>query len=99
MDLVNHDLLPGYEFRHIRYETRPVKDRAGKDVDGLHQVWIYLDNEKQLNSYTTAAVKEVILAVNATVEGQTTAHYITDQLEGMDVALSMVSRLPKSATG
>jgi 6-oxo-cyclohex-1-ene-carbonyl-CoA hydrolase len=61
MDLVNHDILPGYEFRHIRYETRPVKDRAGKDVDGLHQVWIYLNNEKQLNSYTTAAVKEVIL--------------------------------------
>ena len=25
-------------------------------------------------------VKEVILAVNATVEGQTTAHYLTDQL-------------------
>ena len=28
------------------------------------------------------AVKEVILAVNATVEGQTTAHFITDQLDG-----------------
>ena len=27
-----------------------------------------------------AEVKEVIVAVNATVEGQTTAHYITDQL-------------------
>ena len=27
-------------------------------------------------------VKELILAVNATVEGQTTAHYITDQLAG-----------------
>ncbi len=62
MDLVNHDLLPGYEFRSIRYENRPVKDRAGKAIDGLHQVWIALDNQKQLNSYTTAAVKEVILA-------------------------------------
>ena len=27
-------------------------------------------------------IAEVILAVNATVEGQTTAHYITDQLAG-----------------
>ncbi len=27
-------------------------------------------------------VKEVVLAVNATVEGQTTAHYLTDQLAG-----------------
>ena len=26
-------------------------------------------------------IKEIILAVNATVEGQTTAHYITDQLQ------------------
>ena len=27
-------------------------------------------------------VQEVILATNATVEGQTTAHYITDMLDG-----------------
>ena len=31
-------------------------------MPGLHQIWITLDNEKQLNSYTTEAVKEVILA-------------------------------------
>ena len=29
-------------------------------------------------------VREVIIAVNATVEGQTTAHYITDHLTGLD---------------
>nr|WP_319390534.1 recombination mediator RecR [uncultured Cohaesibacter sp.] len=32
-------------------------------------------------------VKEIILAVNATVEGQTTAHYITDQLQAQARAL------------
>ena len=62
-DLVNHELAPGYELKHIRYEERPVLDRQGNPVDGLHQVWISLDNEKQLNSYTTAAVREVIIAV------------------------------------
>jgi recombination protein RecR len=31
------------------------------------------------------AVKEVILATNATVDGQTTAHYLTDRLSGCDV--------------
>ncbi|MEN3791737.1 recombination mediator RecR [Fulvimarina sp. MAC3] len=31
------------------------------------------------------AVKELVIAVNATVEGQTTAHYLMDQLEGLDV--------------
>ncbi len=62
MQLANHELLPGYEFRHIRYEERPVLGRDGAAVEGLHQVWIALDNERQLNSYTTEAVKEIILA-------------------------------------
>ena len=61
-ELKNHELVPDYVFRAIRYETRPVLDRAGKPVEGLHQVWIILDNEKQLNSYTTQMVKDVILA-------------------------------------
>jgi 6-oxo-cyclohex-1-ene-carbonyl-CoA hydrolase len=60
--LLNHELVPGHVFRHVRYEERPVLDRAGRPVEGLHQVWVSLDNEKQLNSYTTEAVKEVILA-------------------------------------
>jgi 6-oxo-cyclohex-1-ene-carbonyl-CoA hydrolase len=62
MDLKNHDLVPDCAFRSIRYDERPVLDRAGAAVEGLHQVWIALDNEAQLNSYTTEAVKEVILA-------------------------------------
>jgi recombination protein RecR len=36
-------------------------------------------------------VREVILAVNATVEGQTTAHYVTDQLEGFDVKVTRLA--------
>ena len=36
-------------------------------------------------------VKEVILALNATVEGQTTAHYITDRLAGTGVAISRLA--------
>jgi len=37
------------------------------------------------------AVSEVIIAVNATVEGQTTAHYITDQLDGLGVTVSRLA--------
>ncbi|MEE9561940.1 MAG: 6-oxocyclohex-1-ene-1-carbonyl-CoA hydratase [Thermoanaerobaculia bacterium] len=44
------------------YEHRPVVDRSGEPVEGLHNVWITLDNPKELNSYTTDTVKEVILA-------------------------------------
>lgn len=39
----------------------------------------------------TGEVKEVILAVNATVEGQTTAHYITDQLAGLEVRVTRLA--------
>ena len=37
------------------------------------------------------AVRELIIAVNATVEGQTTAHYITDQLSGLDVKITRLA--------
>ncbi|MCK6526847.1 6-oxocyclohex-1-ene-1-carbonyl-CoA hydratase [Myxococcota bacterium] len=60
---IDHDLVPDHEIRHVGYERRPVKGKDGREVPGLHQVWITLDNEAQLNSYTTAAVKDVILAL------------------------------------
>ncbi|MGE4324952.1 MAG: recombination mediator RecR [Pseudodonghicola sp.] len=39
-------------------------------------------------------VTEVILALNATVEGQTTAHYIADQLEGQVKLTSLAQGVP-----
>ncbi len=37
-------------------------------------------------------VKEVILALPATVDGQTTAHYVADRLGGAGVAVTMLAR-------
>ena len=37
-------------------------------------------------------IKEVILANSATVEGQTTAHYIADQLSSTDIILSRLAQ-------
>ena len=37
-------------------------------------------------------VKEVLLALNATVEGQSTAHYLTDQLQGSNVTVSRLAQ-------
>jgi recombination protein RecR len=34
---------------------------------------------------------EIVLAVNATVEGQTTAHYITDRLAGMNLKITRLA--------
>jgi recombination protein RecR len=36
-------------------------------------------------------VKEVVLALNATVDGQTTAHYITERLKDMNIATSRLA--------
>jgi len=60
--LKNHELVPEFEFRQIRYERRPLRRPDGTPVEGLWNAWIALDNPKQLNSYTTDMVKEVILA-------------------------------------
>ncbi len=37
-------------------------------------------------------IEEVILALNATIDGTTTAHYIADALEGQTVALSTLAQ-------
>ncbi|MEP9372019.1 recombination mediator RecR [Mesorhizobium sp. KR1-2] len=49
-------------------------------------------NIKQLvQRVSEGAIKEVIIAVNATVEGQTTAHYLTDQLAGLEVKVTRLA--------
>ena len=62
MEFKNHDLVPDHELTEVLYEEKPVFDSAGKPVDGLHSVWITLNNPEQLNSYTTETVKETIIA-------------------------------------
>jgi 6-oxocyclohex-1-ene-carbonyl-CoA hydrolase len=59
---VNHDLAPPPTEGMVRFERRPLKDRSGNPVEGLYSAWITLDNQKQLNSYTTEMVKDVILS-------------------------------------
>jgi recombination protein RecR len=38
-----------------------------------------------------AGMREVVLATNATVEGQTTAHYITESLKGLGLSISRLA--------
>ena len=37
-------------------------------------------------------VKEVLLALNATVEGQSTAHYLTEQLQGRGMIVTRLAQ-------
>ena len=47
---------------------------------------------KLMDRVTGEGVSEVILALNATVDGQTTAHYIADALEGAGVSVTSLAQ-------
>jgi len=61
----NHNLTETFSPRVVIVEERPVRDREGNPVKGLHNVWITLNNPAELNAYTTEMAKEVILAFRA----------------------------------
>jgi 6-oxo-cyclohex-1-ene-carbonyl-CoA hydrolase len=62
--LRSHDLaeisVPG-----VRIERRPALEPGGKPAPGLYNLWLWLDNPTQYNSYTTEMVKGLILAFRA----------------------------------
>ncbi len=62
MQLKDHRLVVDTRYEAIRYERRPALDAAGATIEGLFNAWIWLDNPAQLNSYTTRALAELILA-------------------------------------
>ncbi|WP_186397123.1 recombination mediator RecR [Stappia sp. TSB10GB4] len=58
-------------------------------LDGIGPDDLTID--KLIERVVAGGVTEIVLAVNATVEGQTTAHYITDRLRGMDVKVTRLA--------
>jgi recombination protein RecR len=50
-----------------------------------------LNVSQLVDRMAAGGVKEIVLAVNATVEGQTTAHYLTDQLSGFEVRITRLA--------
>ncbi len=59
--LVSHNLTE-IEYKEILFEKRACLDNSGNPIEGLYNAWIILNNPGQFNSYTTQAVKEIILA-------------------------------------
>ncbi|MFQ5851295.1 MAG: 6-oxocyclohex-1-ene-1-carbonyl-CoA hydratase [Candidatus Binatia bacterium] len=59
---VDHHIVPDYQYKEILVEKRPLRDFSDRPVEGLYNYWIIFNNPKQFNSYTTATVKETILA-------------------------------------
>ncbi|MEO9684730.1 MAG: recombination mediator RecR [Tateyamaria sp.] len=47
-----------------------------------------------IDRVATEDISEVVLALNATIDGQTTAHYIADQLDGQVTLTSLAQGVP-----
>ncbi len=70
---------------HVLGGTLSALDAMGPDELGIPRLLARVQNED-----TT----EVILALNATVDGQTTAHYIADELRGRCAVTSLAQGVP-----
>lgn len=58
----NHDLVDASDFPGLCYELRSAKDKSDNPISDLFNAWIFLDNEPQLNSFTTDMLKSLVLA-------------------------------------
>ncbi|PWJ80904.1 DNA replication and repair protein RecR [Pseudaminobacter salicylatoxidans] len=67
---------------HVLGGTLSPLDGIGPDQLNIRQL---------VQRVSEGAITEVIIAVNATVEGQTTAHYLTDQLAGFEVKVTRLA--------
>jgi len=63
--LIDHNLTDAPMDAGVLFEKKPAKTADGKEVAGLFNAWITLNNQAQFNSYTTEMVKSVILAFRA----------------------------------
>ncbi|GGE50375.1 recombination mediator RecR [Actibacterium pelagium] len=70
---------------HVLGGTLSALDGVGPEDLGIPRLIARVDAE---------GVSEVILALNATVDGQTTAHYIADQLEDRVAVTSLAQGVP-----
>ena len=68
---------------HVLGGTLSALDAMGPDQLGIPRLVARVGDE---------AAREVILALNATVDGQTTAHYIADALAGLPVQITSLAQ-------
>ncbi len=59
--LKDHNLIKTI-YKEILFEKRPCLNNDSTVIKNLFTAWIILNNPKQYNSYTTGAIKEIILA-------------------------------------
>jgi recombination protein RecR len=58
-------------------------------LDGVRPEDLGID--RLISRLATGGIDEVVLAMNATLEGQTTAHYIAERIEGLPVRVTQLA--------
>ncbi len=76
---------------HVLGGTLSPLDGIGPDDLRIDELVNRVSGEVSSDTNGESRQIEIILAVNATVEGQTTAHYITDKLSGIDVKITRLA--------
>lgn len=76
---------------HVLGGTLSPLDGIGPEDLRIDQLIDRVSKPREVTDSEENEKLEIILAVNATVEGQTTAHYITDRLEGLDVKITRLA--------
>lgn len=70
---------------HVLGGTLSALDAMGPDELGIPRLVRRVQSE---------SISEIILALNATVDGQTTAHYLSEELEGRCLVTSLAQGVP-----
>lgn len=76
---------------HILGGTLNALDGIGPEDLGIDRLVRRIDKILAADMPDNAPQPEVILATSATVDGQTTAHYITERLQGMAIQISRLA--------
>ena len=70
----------------LRYERLPTDDWALEGIGPED-----LNIAPLVERARSGGVREIVLATSATVDGQTTAHYVTERLKGCDIAVTRLA--------
>lgn len=76
---------------HVLGGTLSPLDGVGPEDLNIEGLINRVADELPMSNDGEPQTRELILAVNATVEGQTTAHYITDRMDGLNVKITRLA--------
>ncbi|MBT3771407.1 MAG: 6-oxocyclohex-1-ene-1-carbonyl-CoA hydratase [Euryarchaeota archaeon] len=63
-DWRRHAMDGELNLKELIVELKPLQKPNGEEIEGLFDAWIWLNNPEQYNSYTTASLRELCLALD-----------------------------------